>query len=120
MLFVIELRILIQVRSVPVKAKKISFEEMKVPPARVREIHTVEPSMRLDAVASAAFGMAREKMAERIKAGDIQLNWDTVKKTNVFVAAGDTISCKGKGRAEVKSVKTTQKMRFAVHLIRYT
>ena len=118
--FIIEASIPLQVRSVPVKAKKIAFEEMKVPPTRVKEISTVEPSMRLDAVASAAFGMAREKMADRIKAGDVQLNWDTVKRTDIFVAVDDTISCKGKGRAVVKSVKMTQKKRFAVHLIRYT
>ena len=91
-----------------------------MPAQRVKEIKTVEQSMRLDAIASAAFGIAREKMVERIKAGDVRVNWNEVKKPNLSVEEGDTIACKDKGRAEIKKVTMTKKMKYSINLTKYS
>lgn len=63
--------------------------------------------------------MSRSKMIDRIKAGDIRVNWRSISKSSFEVKAGDVISFSGKGRVEVKEVTTTKKERFAVQMIRY-
>ncbi|MGL5878734.1 MAG: photosystem II S4 domain protein, partial [Xenococcaceae cyanobacterium] len=50
---------LTQVRSVPVKVQRIELSDLKVRAPQKQEITTVEASMRLDAIASAGFGMSR-------------------------------------------------------------
>jgi photosystem II S4 domain protein len=50
---------LTQVRSVPVKTQAIDWSELKIREPKKKELTTVEASMRLDAVASAGFGMSR-------------------------------------------------------------
>lgn len=100
-------------------AKRIERDDMIMPTARVKEMKTVEASMRLDAIASAAFGISRDKMVERIKEGGVSVNWNQAQKPNISIEEGDVISCSGKGRAEVTKVTMTKKMRYAVTLTRY-
>lgn len=110
---------LTKVRSVPVKSSPIPLAELKVSPPRVEEIKSVEASMRLDAVASAGFKMSRSKMLDRIKGGDVRVNWKVVEKPSVEVKAGDNITCAGKGRLELRAVQVTKKDRFAVEMVRF-
>ena len=104
----------------PVTAQRIEPADMTMPEQKVKEINTVEQSMRLDAIASAAFGIARDKMVERIKAGAVRVNWNDVKKPNLSLEEGDVIACKGKGRAEIKKVNMTKKMKYAISLTKYS
>ncbi|MFM7437880.1 MAG: photosystem II S4 domain protein, partial [Snowella sp.] len=69
---------LVQVRSVPVKTREIELSELKIRPPQQKEITTVEASMRLDAIASAGFGMSRSKMVEAIMAGNVRVNWKEI------------------------------------------
>ena len=111
---------LVQVRSVPVRTEVIDVgTQLRVPEARVKEIHTVENSQRLDAVASAGFRMSRSKMADMIKAGDVRVNWKECKKPSVDVVQGDVISAKGYGRLEVSSISMSSKGKFIVDMSRY-
>jgi photosystem II S4 domain protein len=111
---------LVQVRSVPVRTEAIdSGTQLRVPEARVKEIHSVENSQRLDAVASAGFRMSRSKMADMIKAGDVRVNWKECKKPSVDVAQGDVISAKGYGRLEISSISMSSKGKFIVDMSRY-
>lgn len=57
---------LVQVRSIPVKTQRIELSELKIQPPQKKELTTVEASLRLDAIASAGFGLSRSKMAEAI------------------------------------------------------
>ncbi len=52
---------------------------LKIRPPKKKEITTVEASMRLDAIASAGFGMSRSKMVDAIAAGDVRVNWKEVR-----------------------------------------
>lgn len=108
-----------QVRTVGVTTTRIPLNALRVPPPKVKEMSSVEASMRLDAVASAGFSISRGKMADLIKAGDVKVNWRECSKASLEVKQGDVISCAGKGRVEVREVTITKKQRYAVQLVRF-
>ena len=110
---------LTQVRSVSVKTQPIDFSELKIRPPKKKEMTTVEASMRLDAIASAGFGMSRSKMADAISAKDVRVNWKEVTQASHNVKSGDLISVRGKGRLEIGDVSLTKKQRYRVDLVRY-
>lgn len=108
-----------QVRSVPVKTRQIDLSELKIREPKKKEMATVEASMRLDAIASAGFGMSRNKMVALIEAGDVRVNWKEITSASYTVKAGDLIAIRGKGRVEVGEVAVTKKDRYRVQLTRY-
>lgn len=110
---------LTQVRSVPVKTKPIDPSELKVKEPKKKELTTVEASMRLDAIASAGFGMSRSKMVSLIDGGDVRVNWKEITQASHQVKSGDLIAIRGKGRLEVKDIVITKKQRYRVELTRY-
>lgn len=107
-----------QVRSVPVKVTPLELGELKVRPPKKKELTTVEASLRLDAIASAGFGMSRSKLVSAIQSGDVRVNWKIVKQPSHAVAAGDLIALRGKGRVEVGEIMITKKERYRVNLTR--
>lgn len=110
---------LVQVRSVPVKVQGIDLSELKIRPPKKKEINTVEASLRLDAIASAGFGMSRSKMADAISAGDVRVNWKEITQSSYNVQSGDLIAFRGKGRLEIGEIAITKKQRYRVQLTRY-
>lgn len=110
---------LTQVRSVPVKTRAIAFDELKIREPKKKEMTTVEASMRLDAIASAGFGISRNKMVDLIEAGDVRVNWKETTSASYLVKAKDLIAIRGKGRVEVGDVAVTKKDRYRVQLTRY-
>ena len=110
---------LTQVRSVAVKTQQIDMSELKIRPPKKKEMTTVEASMRLDAIASAGFGMSRSKMADAISHNDVRVNWKEITQSSYNVKAGDLISMRGKGRLEIGEVSITKKQRYRVNLVRY-
>lgn len=108
-----------QVRSVPVKTQVIDLTELKVREPKKKELTTVEASLRLDAIASAGFGMSRSKMVTFIESGDVRVNWKDVNQASSQVKSGDLIAIRGKGRLEVGEIAVTKKDRYRVQLTRY-
>ncbi len=108
-----------QVRSVPVKTQRIELSELKVREPKKKEMTTVEASLRLDAIASAGFGMSRSKMADLIEAGDVRVNWKEINSASYAVKDGDLIAIRGKGRVEVGEIAITKKDRYRVQLTRF-
>ena len=92
---------------------------LPAPPRPPAPVSTTEASLRLDAIASAGFRTSRAKMVGLIKGGDVRLNWVPTTRGSAPVAAGDVISCSGKGRVEVVEVGLTKKGRWAVQLLRF-
>ena len=77
-------------------------------------------SLRLDAVASTGFRMARGKAADLIASGRVQVNWRECTKPDKLLAAGDTVSARGFGKFELTEVGgVTKKGRTAIVLKRY-
>jgi photosystem II S4 domain protein len=108
------------VRSVSVTVEPLALDNLEIRPPRAKAMTTVEASMRLDAVASAGFGLSRAKMAESIETGDVRVNWKTALKSSHTVAEGDRITMSGKGRLEVGKVEETKKGRYRIELVRYS
>jgi len=71
---------------------------------RSREVRATVASLRLDAVASAGFGLSRSKLVPAVRSGQVKLNWQSVKTPSAFVKEGDVISLAGRGRVEVTAV----------------
>ncbi len=110
---------LTQVRTVPVKTRAIAFEDLKIRAPQTKEIVTVEASLRLDAIASAGFGMSRSKMVDLIDGDDVRVNWKSVTQSSYQLKAGDLVAISGKGRLMVGEITITKKNRFRVLLTRF-
>lgn len=110
---------LTQVRSVSVKTRRIELSELKIREPKKKEMTTVEASLRLDAIASAGFGMSRSKMVDLISGGDVRVNWKDISQSSHVLKAGDLIAIRGKGRLEIGEVAITKKERYRINLTRY-
>ena len=94
--------------------------EVRVPEVRCQEVRDTVSSLRLDAVASTGFRMARGKAAELITSGRVQVNWRECAKPDKLLTAGDTVSARGFGKFELTEVGgVTKKGRTAIVLKRY-
>lgn len=107
-----------QVRSVPVKTQPIGWDELKIREPKKKELTTTEASLRLDAIASAGFGMSRSKMVDLINAGDVRVNWKEITQSSHQLKTGDLVAIRGKGRLEIGEVMITKKERYRVQLTR--
>lgn len=109
-----------QVRTVTVKTEAITLDELRVREPRKKEMTTVEASLRLDAIASAGFGLSRSKMVGFISSGDVRVNWKTITQSSHALESGDLVTIRGKGRLEVGDISITKKQRYRVALKRYS
>jgi photosystem II S4 domain protein len=110
---------LTQVRTVPVKTRRIELDNLKIRAAQTKEIATVEASLRLDAIASAGFGMSRSKMVDFIDGDDVRVNWKSVTQPSYQLKTGDLVAVSGKGRLAVGEITITKKNRYRVLLTKY-
>ncbi len=110
---------LVQVRTVPVKVRAIPLAELRVPAPRVKELATVEASLRLDAVASAGFGLSRSKMVDLIAGDEVRVNWKSVTQPSYQLKAGDLVTVRGKGRLHIGEITVTKKERYRIQLTRF-
>ena len=77
-------------------------------------------SMRLDAVASEAFHLARGKTQTLIHAEKAQVNWNIVTSTSHLLKEGDLVSLRGFGRFRVKEIGgRTKKDRIGLEIEKY-
>ncbi len=111
---------LTSVRTVPVRVLPIALEALEVRPPQVKDLTTVEASLRLDAVASAGFGMSRSRMTDLIGTGDVRLNWQAVLQPAKAIKTGDRITLRGKGRLEIGDIQITTKGRYRLQLRRFS
>ncbi|MFO7151876.1 MAG: YlmH/Sll1252 family protein [Bacillota bacterium] len=110
-----------KVGKVPVEVEEISLKEVACPERRYREIKGTVASLRLDAVASLAFGISRSKMAPYIKGENVRVNFRTVKDPSAEIKEGDVISAQRLGRAKVVEIGgSSKKGRIYVTLHRFT
>ena len=104
-----------QVRSVEVRLQARPIAELQLPPARVeRSLTTVEASLRLDAVGSAGFGLSRSRLVERIRRGEVRINWQTVTSPSRELRVGERVQLEGRGELLIQAVEPTQRGRWRV------
>ncbi|MBE6963135.1 MAG: hypothetical protein E7443_00860 [Ruminococcaceae bacterium] len=105
---------------VKLSVKEIEPAHLHIPEVKCREMRDTVSSLRLDALVSTGFQMARGKAADLIAAGRVQLNWRECTKPDKMMAAGDTVSARGFGKFELTEVGSiTRKGRISVVLKRY-
>ncbi len=107
-----------QVRSVPVRVKPIDWLDLKIRPPQTKEMVTTEASLRLDAIASAGFGLSRSKMVDLINAGEVRVNWQETSQPSYNIKTGDLITVRGKGRLQIGEIAITKKERYRIQLTR--
>jgi photosystem II S4 domain protein len=109
-----------QVRTVPVRFEARPIEDLQLPARRLpRQITTVEASLRLDALASAGFGLSRNRMATLIRQGAVRLDWRVVSSPSQPLAVGTRVQLEGRGELEVLAIEATKRERFRILLERH-
>ena len=91
-----------------------------IPQLKCELVRDTVSSLRLDAVASTGFRMARGKAADLITSGRVQVNWRECTKPDKLLGAGDTVSARGFGKFELTEVGgVTRKGRTSITVKRY-
>lgn len=99
---------------------EIEPDHIHIPQVNCQEVRDTVSSLRLDAIASTGFRMARGKAADLIASGRVQVNWRECTKPDKLLSAGDTVSARGFGKFELTEVGgVTKKGRTSIVLKRY-
>lgn len=107
------------VRTVPVRFSARPLEELQLPVQRLpKRLQSVEASLRLDAVGSAGFGVSRSRMAERIRQGEVRINWQLVTSPSRELVEGERVQLEGRGELTIEAIHPTQRGRFRVEMSR--
>ena len=95
----------------------IEPDNLHIPVVQRKEVRDTVSSLRLDAVASSGFRLARGKAAALIESGKVQLNWRECVKPDKLLEAGDVVSARGFGKFELSEVGgLTRKGRISIVL----
>ncbi|MDI3256161.1 MAG: YlmH/Sll1252 family protein [Kyrpidia sp.] len=88
-----------------VHPEAIADRDFVPPEMSWREERVSVASLRLDAVLHEALHWPRQKAADWIKKGMVQVNWAVCGEVSREVAAGDTLSVRGVGRLRIAGVE---------------
>ena len=107
------------VRTVPVRFEARPISELQLPAARTpRRLSSVEASRRLDAVASAGFGLSRSRMADLIRQGAVRIDWQPVGSPSRELAVGERVQVQGRGELEILAIEPTKRERLRISMER--
>ena len=98
----------------------LPLAQLTPPQEKTKEIRDTVSSLRLDAVCSTGFRMARGKAVDMISSGHVQVNWRPCTKADKLLTEGDTVSARGFGKFQLAAVGgVTKKGRTAIVVKRY-
>ena len=107
-------------RDVEIRFERLAVDQLQLPAQRTpKRLTTVEASLRIDAIASAGFGLSRSKVVNQIKAGRLRLNWQTVRQGGRELSVGDRLQLQDRGSLEVLSCEQTKRERWRIELMRH-
>lgn len=102
------------------RLREIPLSALAPAPAEVKLIHDTVSTLRLDAVLSCGFSLARGKAADAVTGGRVSLNHRECLKPDKPVGEGDVLTCRGLGKCVVKEVPgQSKKGRTMLVLERY-
>ena len=108
-----------KLREVEISIQSLDLSQMEIPFNRPEKvINTVEASTRIDAIASAGFGLSRSKITTQIKKGFLRLNWALTEQPSKSVKIGDLIHLEKKGSLKILNIDKTKKERWRIKLLR--
>ena len=84
-----------------VKTAPIALSEVTPPQRKVKPVSFTVQSARLDAVTAGLFHLSRTAAAERIRVGDVHLNYELCQRPDAAVQPGDILSLRGSGKAQL-------------------
>ncbi len=110
---------IVRLREVEIAIEALSISKLEIPFKRPEKIiNTVEASARIDAIASAGFGLSRSKITTQIKQGCLRLNWEPNEQPSKWVNIGDLIHLEKKGSLKILNIDKTKKERWRIKLLR--
>ena len=102
------------------KLREISLADLSPAPVQVKLVKDTVATLRLDAVLSSGFSIARGKAADLIAGGKVSVNHRECLKSDKTVAEGDILTCRGLGKCILKSVGgQSRKGRIMIEMERY-
>tara|TARA_B100000214_G_scaffold308621_1_gene240014 strand:+ start:622 stop:1164 length:543 start_codon:yes stop_codon:yes gene_type:complete len=108
-----------KLREVELVIEALDENEMEIPFKRAEKIiNTVEASKRIDAIASAGFGLSRSKITTQIRQGCLRLNWTLNDQPSKSVSIGDLIHLENKGSLKILNITKTKKERWRIKVLR--
>lgn len=108
-----------QVRDVTLSVEAVSIDCLQWPAQRLpKRFTSVEASCRLDAIASAGFGLSRSKVIRQIREGRLRLNWNRVRQASRELKIGDRLQLQDRGSVEVLNLELTKRDRWRVEMLR--
>ena len=108
-----------KLREVEIEIVALDIKDMEIPFKRTEKlINTVEASKRIDAIASAGFGLSRSKITTQIKQGLLRLNWTFNYQPSKSVKVGDLVHLEKKGSLKILDICKTKKNRWRIKLLR--
>ena len=106
-------------REVEISIEAVNIKDMEIPFKRPEKvINTVEASTRVDAIASAGFGLSRSKITNQIKQGYLRVNWELNHQPSKSLEIGDLIHLEKKGSLKILNIDKTKKERWRIKLLR--
>jgi len=107
------------VRDVEIHIEQKALAELQLPAIRnPKQLTSVEASCRLDAIASAGFGLSRAKVVQQIRNGRLRLNWKAVRQASKDLSVGDRLQLQDRGSLEVLALERTKRDRWRVRMER--
>ena len=108
-----------RVREVTLTLEAVSIDSLQWPAQRLpKRFISVEASRRLDAIASAGFGLSRSKVTRQIREGRLRLNWHPVRQASRDLNVGDRLQLQDRGSVEVLNIELTKRDRWRVEMLR--
>lgn len=102
------------------RVEPLPLTHLHFPQPRVKTLRESVPSLRLDAVAAACFGVSRSKMTDLIRSGKAAVNHRAVLRPDLPLTEGDLLSCRGLGKGRLAQVGgSTRKGRISVVVERF-
>lgn len=93
-----------KVGRVSVKCESVPLSAVPAPEIETKELHFTVKSLRVDAVAGELFSLSRTAAAEKIRLGELSLNYSVCTKVDAEIHEGDVLSLRGHGKGSVTEV----------------
>lgn len=111
---------LIYIGKASVNTEICNYDQIYIDPPKIKLIKATVSTLRLDSIASAGFGISRNKMVPTIRSGAVKVNWTEVDKPNFVLKEDDMISVQHMGRIRLAAIgKFTKKQRINVTIERF-
>ncbi len=102
------------------RLRELPLSELAPAPVQIRLVKDTVATLRLDAVLSSGFSIARGKAADLISGGRVSVNHRECTKSDKAVAEGDVLTCRGLGKCVLKTVGgQSRKGRIIIEIERY-